>query len=1242
MDRAGSFTTGNAPTSGSGQAPPAAILAHGATSAQGAPSNADEAKQPPQPLAPVASASDAFRAHLEARMRGDPMASPSPTAAGTFPAHAAPTTSAPPSGHDVAAPARPSPITATATGPTTVPRSTRNEVASVAANGGSLLRAQPHSSRGTSPVGPQSTALRPPSAMSNSANDQGDQPRASASAIQPLDPDAAAALEDQRRESWAAAAALDMSLTPYRRENTVGRRSLDSTAANSAAENSTEQGIALGSPQQPGLVPTSGSNRDQSPGEYSSASTAQSPNSALARQMSAARVPFSNDSIPCAPKGHEPDVTGRSKPPAALGPRYWLPETTVGIDERDGAVMRDTVSLIAGWLLDRGFTSTLNALRCEAGIFSRDEYLFRKALRSIAAAVAEGRWDAAHAASRGLFSTTVYRTQEMHREQGAQYGPTVPKPPNPEESAVITNAQNTGNVGQSATNAALTPPTGATGAAAAAPNATVSSFKPPSILAQTASGPQQYFDVTAAERRVTGMLLEQQLLEHVEAGDAAKAFSLFTKRLKPLEPHTDAKVLQNLLYVTTCRSVAEAAASLRSEKLARWSVEGGRAALIALIRNELVASHVASEGSFGDTLATDTYVTRHSIPVVPGQLHTMMEQAATYQSLRGMLASGALNLDAFSEHDRNVIEQLANPTRPPVAIHRLLKPVSSQLPPVVVLQRAQLDLNSAGRRQLGSVCRVLFDATTRRIIIGTSDGVLGRASFDGPVTAASPVRSPLVQIPGAMPTGQAVAPTSASVTLLGPQHLGAVTAIATPLFLAGKSSSGILLSTSLDGTARVWTPVSFPNGTTGYATTRFALEDTIADPSGFGNHLAEAVTAAALSPDGSVSVLADCSGQVTIWRTNSGAEPSTVRHNRHCREPQQQQQQQQPPTSGLDTDSTLTSAPEQPSQLQADPAHPVPTLLGTQVPIDSLEPPLLLSSMFLDPLRVPPAGGTGDGAAGPGHMPRTQSHYHEATSGTRAAARGVPSWGFGTVVSIVVARHGLTAFVLQKSGVVTTISTAIGKMLRRFPAPESSSSAADASCFAVSNSGLHAFVGLGSRGDVRLLSIVDGMWRPDVFRVAREGSKLRPTVTCVALSDDDAYLLVGSSDGHVAAFCTIRPRLRANASASDPPLAADESGARYHLPDATVRIGDAPVCDLRPVDRVVVDSRRAFTMDGGSVSFLSSLLSPSTAPQLAADESFGAFARTGAQYCTEEARRYLATTTAGEVAFLCATSSGLL
>ena len=67
-----------------------------------------------------------------------------------------------------------------------------------------------------------------------------------------------------------------------------------------------------------------------------------------------------------------------------------LTVTFGGLNANDGAIRRETVSLIAGWLGDRGLTVTMRTLIDEANLNARNDYLFRKGLRRLGKAIAEG------------------------------------------------------------------------------------------------------------------------------------------------------------------------------------------------------------------------------------------------------------------------------------------------------------------------------------------------------------------------------------------------------------------------------------------------------------------------------------------------------------------------------------------------------------------------------------------------------------------------------------------------------------------------------------------------------------------------------------------------------------------------------------------------------------------------------------------------------------------------------------
>jgi hypothetical protein len=1186
----------------------------------------------------------------------------------------------------------------------------------------------PRSSRGTSPTSlggippppprgatsfPPSTAATPSAAALPGAADatnggkDGDRSFLDAAA-------ALLAFEDQRRESWAAAAALDLSLTPMRYRDPSSAATMGSVdkggsylqpagkneaspPANPGLTRATSVASSIDARTSATSVP--GYSRCASP----SPTTRAPPASAVDFDPMSGSAPVGGGSLDTFPRQTTAVGTSAVDRQSPANNVYWLPETLVEIDQRDGAVMKDTVALITGWLQDRGFTATLGALRCESGLFARDEYLFRKALRSVAVAIGEGRWDAAHAAAKNLFATTLYRVQEQGKESGSVLGPVVlsatqtemllaqsqsgitpsaaapnstsgqqpsSTPAGPSGSATRDAAAAAqGNTGSGATGG-----TGGSSAALLSTTTMPASMQPAASLARLQAIPTAAtFDVAAADRRVSAMMLEQQLLELVDAGDSAKAFSLFTKRVKPLESVMDPQTFQRLLYATTCRSVAEAAASnALCASLARWSVDGGRAALLALVRGELTASHVASEGHHGDTLASDTYISKHSTPVVPGQLHAMLEQAASFQALRGALAAGRLNLDGLGAEDRALLDDFSNPTRPPVPISRLLLPVHQQLPPLNVLKRVKLQLTGfvTAESATGAVCRLAYDASTRTFIIGTSEGHVATAtvpsrassvsdlcpSFAGSTTAANARSFAQAEMP-LSPHG------SSRVPLVTPrvigQHRGAISGLAVPSHTAGARSSGVVVTTSLDGTARVWTPITFADGSAGYTPSLYRPSPEVGSSLG-----SAAITACGLANDASLTFLGDGAGSVFIYRTNAGAEPPNPKDNRHCRS---EQQTSQPHLQQMFPSISSRDSPAQLDATHNDVGRPVPSLItggsGSRNDLSAVLAPALLRAFALEPrFPGPPTGGASSfGAA----VSSTQQQSGRGSGGTAVAHRRTASgsvtpplnprrgdapriaWGRSTIVAVAVSRHGLNALALQRSGVITCVSAALGATLRRFEAPDSAGGVADASCLAVTWSALHAFVGFGVRGDVRLLSLTDGAWRPDVFRVTHadqagssaQGSTRyhrRPGVTCLCLSDDDRFLLVGTTVGTVAVFSTMRSRSTAGSPASDAPLAAVDAELRVHMPCGHVAIGDSPVCDLRLVDRAILDTvRRAPTGDG----YEDTLLLSGSAHTLTNEASLRLFGPTSTGRSVEyEARRFVAATTLGDIAFFSASA----
>ena len=80
-------------------------------------------------------------------------------------------------------------------------------------------------------------------------------------------------------------------------------------------------------------------------------------------------------------------------------------------------------------------------------------------------------------------------------------------------------------------------------------------------------------------RAVQFKLARQQLLELVEEGDGQRAFTFFTRRIKPLEAFVGRQQFMDLAYCITCRNVQ--AAALQVHSLRGWTVTGGRHAIFS-------------------------------------------------------------------------------------------------------------------------------------------------------------------------------------------------------------------------------------------------------------------------------------------------------------------------------------------------------------------------------------------------------------------------------------------------------------------------------------------------------------------------------------------------------------------------------------------------------------------------------------------------------------------------------------
>lgn len=75
------------------------------------------------------------------------------------------------------------------------------------------------------------------------------------------------------------------------------------------------------------------------------------------------------------------------------------------VDHEDGAIRREMISLISGWLEENNFPKAHRMLLEEAGVRHREQFSYRKSLRAIAKGILEGDWDAvAQVLATGVFT----------------------------------------------------------------------------------------------------------------------------------------------------------------------------------------------------------------------------------------------------------------------------------------------------------------------------------------------------------------------------------------------------------------------------------------------------------------------------------------------------------------------------------------------------------------------------------------------------------------------------------------------------------------------------------------------------------------------------------------------------------------------------------------------------------------------------------------------------------------------
>jgi WD40 repeat protein len=178
-------------------------------------------------------------------------------------------------------------------------------------------------------------------------------------------------------------------------------------------------------------------------------------------------------------------------------------------------------------------------------------------------------------------------------------------------------------------------------------------------------------------------LAKQHFLELVDEGDAQRAFTFFLRRIKPLEDTIGKSAFQQLTYLLTCRSVADAAAAYPMFR--GWTASSSRAALTQWVASTFDTSHT--------TAYTLEHRLEHSHDV---SFDRLIEQALSYQLLEARHPS------------------LLTPLQGGLRATSLLDPLNLQLPP---LQRLW------SRRIVGHqvrTCQPYLDVPA--IAVGTATG----------------------------------------------------------------------------------------------------------------------------------------------------------------------------------------------------------------------------------------------------------------------------------------------------------------------------------------------------------------------------------------------------------------------------------------------------------------------------------------------------------------------------------------
>lgn len=217
---------------------------------------------------------------------------------------------------------------------------------------------------------------------------------------------------------------------------------------------------------------------------------------------------------------------------------------------------------------------------------------------------------------------------------------------------------------------------------------------------------------------VSVMVSKQQFLELVDEGDGQRAFSFFSRRMKPLEDMFSRAAFQQLTYLLTCRSVSDAASVFPEFK--GWTSTSSRAALLKWLQHQ------------ADTMCSNSQLSHnHTIEYCEmTSIESLTREALSYQYLVATNTVVKTDAGATVVVPREAATATSSDDQPKFPssgdiknrLTSVLRPLHCQLPPInrVMTIRVKLPSEDGTKRHLVTAMHPFLDR--HAVVLGTRMG----------------------------------------------------------------------------------------------------------------------------------------------------------------------------------------------------------------------------------------------------------------------------------------------------------------------------------------------------------------------------------------------------------------------------------------------------------------------------------------------------------------------------------------